>query len=244
MLKRYFFEISYKGTAFFGWQRQPNQISVQEEIEQALSKIHSNLSISIVGCGRTDSGVHAQQYFFHVDLVEILEIAQFLFKLNRMLPSSIVVHAIEVVESDKHARFDAKKRTYRYFVHAKKNAFTTETSLYFPGDLNVSEMNKAAKYLIGKQDFTSFSKLHTDVKTNICTVYDAKWVEDKEGIYFEISADRFLRNMVRAIVGTLMDIGTGKLTPEDLKIISTSKNRQKASLSVPAHGLFLWKIEY
>jgi len=120
MLKRYFFEISYKGTAFFGWQRQPNQISVQEEIEQALSKIHSNQSISIVGCGRTDSGVHAQQYFFHVDLLEIHEIAQFLFKLNRMLPSSIVVHTIEAVESEKHARFDAKKRTYRYFLHDKK----------------------------------------------------------------------------------------------------------------------------
>ena len=131
MLKRYFFEISYKGTAFFGWQRQLNQISVQEEIEQALSKIHSNLSISIVGCGRTDSSVHAQQYFFHVDLLEIPEIAQFLFKVNRMLPSSIVVHAIEAVESDKHARFDAKKRTYRYFLHAKKKCIYNRNELVF-----------------------------------------------------------------------------------------------------------------
>lgn len=244
MLKRYFIEISYKGTNYFGWQRQPREISVQEVIENTLSKIYSNSPILIVGCGRTDTGVHANQYFFHVDLEEISEIDQFLFKLNRMLPNSIVVHGIEEVEMTKHARFDARKRTYRYFIHKKKNAFNYDTSWHVPQVLDFEKMNEAALHLIGKQDFTSLSKLHTDVKTNICAVYEAKWVYDSEAIYFEISADRFLRNMVRATVGTLMDIGSGKIEAETLVEILAAKDRQAASLSVPAHGLFLWEIEY
>lgn len=244
MLQRYFIEISYKGTDYFGWQRQPRQISVQEEIENVLSKIYSNQAISIVGCGRTDTGVHAKQYFFHVDLTEVIELDQFRFKLNRMLPNSIVVHSIQKVELTKHARFDAKKRTYRYFIHQQKNAFINDTSWLFPQSLDFDKMNEAALHLIGKQDFTSLSKLHTDVKTNICTVYEAQWVVESDSIYFLISADRFLRNMVRATVGTLIDIGTGKIEPEVLLEILAAKDRQAASISVPAHGLFLWEIEY
>lgn len=244
-MKRYFFEISYNGTKFYGWQRQPKQISVQEEIENALSKIYSNRSIAIVGCGRTDTGVHAKHYFFHVDLDIIDSYEQFIFKLNRMLPDTIVVHAIDEVDNDKHARFDAKERTYRYFIHLKKDAFIHDLSWYFPQKLDFEKMNNAAKHLLGKQDFTSLSKLHTDVKTNICTVTKAQWVQTSEmEWYFEISADRFLRNMVRATVGTLLDVGLGKIQPEDIVKILEAKDRGAASTSVPAHGLFLWQITY
>jgi len=243
-MKRYFIEISYDGSDFFGWQRQPKQISVQEVIEDVLSKIHSNQPVSVVGCGRTDTGVHAKQYFLHVDLDEKNVDDQFVFKLNRMLPNSIVVHSIEVVDDQKHARFDAKKRMYRYFIHQKKDAFINDFSWHLPLEMDIDEMNKAAGFLLGQQDFTSFSKLHTDVKTNICNVYSAKWFKDEGQIYFEISADRFLRNMVRATVGTLIDVGTGKLTSEDVLKILEAKDRQAASMSVPAHGLFLWKIDY
>jgi tRNA pseudouridine38-40 synthase len=149
MLQRYFIEISYKGTDYFGWQRQPRQISLQEVVENALSKIYSNQAISIVGCGRTDTGVHAKQYFFHVDLEPLDSIDQFVFKLNRMLPDSIVVHNAALVDDEKHARFDAKRRTYRYFMHQKKDAFITETSWYFPQKMDIAKMNEAAQLLIG-----------------------------------------------------------------------------------------------
>lgn len=244
MIKRYFFEISYKGTDYFGWQRQPKQISIQEEIEDTLSKIYSNTKIPILGCGRTDTGVHAMHYIFHVDLEEVSEQEQFVFKMNRMLPNSIVVHSMQEVEIEKHARFDATKRTYRYFIHKKKDAFINDTSWHFPQELDLVKMNEAANYLIGQQDFTSLSKIHTDVKTNICTIYKAEWVIEENIIYFEIAADRFLRNMVRATVGTLIDIGTGKIEVSEIINILAAKDRQAASSSVPAHGLFLWKVEY
>lgn len=244
-MKRYFFEISYNGTSFYGWQRQPKQISVQEEIESALSKIYSNRTLSIVGCGRTDTGVHAKHYFFHVDLEEIESIDQFIFKLNRMLPNTIVIHGIREVEETAHARFDAKERTYRYFIHLKKDAFIHDLSWYFPQKIDFEKMNDAAKHLLGMQDFTSLSKLHTDVKTNICTVTKAHWVQTSEcEWYFEIAADRFLRNMVRATVGTLLDVGLGKILPEEISKILDAKDRGAASTSVPAHGLFLWQIVY
>jgi len=161
-----------------------------------------------------------------------------------MLPDSIVVHNAALVDSEKHARFDAKRRTYRYFMHQKKDAFITETSWYFPQKLDISKMNEAAQLLIGTKDFTSLSKLHTDVKTNICTIDKAHWVEDGNQLYFEISADRFLRNMVRATVGTLIEVGAGKIEPGTINEIIEAKDRQAASTSVPARGLFLWEIEY
>ena len=161
-----------------------------------------------------------------------------------MLPDSIVVSNAELVDSGKHARFDAKRRTYRYFMHQKKDPFITETSWYFPQRLDISKMNEAAQLLIGTKEFTSLSKLHTDVKTNICTIDKAQWVEDGNQLYFEISADRFLRNMVRATVGTLIEVGGGKIEPEAINEISEAKDRQAASTSVPARGLFLWEIVY
>jgi tRNA pseudouridine38-40 synthase len=244
-MQRYYFEISYNGTPFSGWQRQPNDKSVQEEIENCFTKLNSNQPIEIVGCGRTDTGVHAHHYIFHVDLPENFILENIVSKLNRMLPFSIAVQSCKNVTQDDHARFSATARTYRYFVHFKKDPFKKDQSLYIPYEIDFDKMNEAAKLLIGTKDFTSFSKLHTDVKTNICTVTNAVWVKmDEDNAYFEITANRFLRNMVRATVGTLLDVGKGILEPSEINRILEEKNRSSASTSIAAHGLYLWKIEY
>lgn len=244
-MKRFFFELSYNGTRYFGWQRQPKQVSVQQEIEEVLSKLNSNTPIEVVGCGRTDAGVHAFQYFLHTDLPEELSTDQLVFKMNKMLSDNITIHRAFEVEDNKHARFDAKARTYRYFIHQKKNSFINEFSWYYPQNLDYEAMNIAAKILLGKKDFTSLSKLHTDVKTNICNVTEAKWVKkDEDQWYFEITADRFLRNMVRATVGTLIEVGLGKMSANEFEKVLEAKDRGAAAVSVPAEGLFLWKIEY
>lgn len=245
-MTRYFFEISYNGKGFSGWQRQPGETTVQGSIELALSRIFSNLPVEITGCGRTDTGVHAKQYFFHADLEShplLTNLEHLRFKLNRMLPNSIAVHRIFMCTQ--HARFDATSRTYRYWVSIEKDPFKTESHLYLPVVPDFEQMNKAASYFLGKQDFTSLSKLHTDVKTNICTVSVAQWkqVSDSEW-YFEITADRFLRNMVRSTVGTLLEVGWKKLLPEAILSILEAKDRGAAATSVPAHGLFLWEIGY
>jgi tRNA pseudouridine38-40 synthase len=244
-MQRYFFEIAYNGKSFSGWQRQPNAISVQEVIEDAFSKLLSGEKVSIVGCGRTDAGVHAQQYFFHVDLPKGYVTDNLVFKLNRMLSDAVVIHQMIEVSNDVHARFSAKSRTYRYFIHQKKDPFKNDFSWYNPQLLDLHKMNEAALIFLGKKDFTSFSKVHTDVKTNICEVFQAQWVTEADGmLYFEISANRFLRNMVRAVVGTLIDVGAGKIEADDIKSILAQKDRGAASLSVPACGLFLWEIDY
>ncbi len=243
-MKRYFIEIAYDGSTYFGWQRQPKQNSVQQEMEENLSKLFSNEPIQVVGCGRTDAGVHAKQYFLHVDLPEIDDPNQFCFKLNRMLPPSIAVYAMKEVDAEMHARFHATARTYRYYIHQKKDPFREGLSWYVPQELDFDAMNIAAKHLLGTQDFTSLSKLHTDVKTNICTVSNAEWKKDQNEWYFEITADRFLRNMVRATVGTLLDVGLGKRKPNELPEILAAMDRGAASTSVPAHGLYLWEITY
>ena len=243
-MQRYFFELSYNGTDYFGWQRQPSDISVQQVIEDSLSKMYSNQKIKVVGCGRTDSGVHAKHFALHVELPTVADTDRMTFKMNRMLPESIVIAKIYSVDAELHARFSAKERTYRYYIHTTKNPFKNNLSWYVPQELNIEEMNKAAQQLLGKKDFTSFSKLHTDVKTNMCTVTKAEWVKESNGIYFEISSDRFLRNMVRATVGTLMDVGFGKIKTESMSEILNAMDRQAASISVPAHGLFLWKVDY
>ena len=243
-MKRYFIEIAYDGSTYFGWQRQPKQNSVQQEIEENLSKLFSNEPIQVVGCGRTDTGVHAKQYFLHVDLPEIADPNHFCFKLNRMLPASIAVFSMKEVDAEMHARFHATARTYRYYIHQKKDPFREGLSWYVPLELDFDAMNKAAKHLLGTQDFTSLSKLHTDVKTNICTVSNAEWKNDQSEWYFEITADRFLRNMVRATVGTLLDVGLGKRQPNELLEILAAMDRGAASTSVPAHGLYLWEITY
>lgn len=244
-MQRYFIELTYNGTGFFGWQIQPNEISVQEVIEAALSKVHSNSTIKVVGCGRTDSGVHAHHFMLHVDLPTILNEEKFIYKLNKILPNSITITNVSKVSNDKHARFDATNRTYRYYINTSKDPFKEKQSWYLSKELDIDQMNIASKFLLGTQDFTSLSKLHTDVNTNICDVRKAEWiVVDSNTIYFEISADRFLRNMVRATVGTLIDVGTGKIKAKDIKLILEAKDRQAASTSVPAHGLYLWKVEY
>ena len=243
-MQRYFIELSYNGTKFFGWQRQPNEISIQEEIENALSKYHSNQEIKVMGCGRTDTGVHAKDFTLHVDLPEVVDQEKLKFKLNRMLPESIAIYKIFKVTPDMHARFSATQRTYRYFIHTEKNPFNNKQSWHVTHTMDLAKMNEASRHLLGKKDFTSLSKLHTDVKTNICTVSKAEWTKTDAGLVFEITADRFLRNMVRATVGTLIDVGSGKIQPKEIISILEAMNRGAASTSVPAHGLYLWKVEY
>lgn len=244
IMKRYFLQLAYNGSEYFGWQIQPKQVSVQETIEQCLSKLSGNKEVKITGCGRTDTGVHAHDYYAHVDLEEI-DPEQLKFKMNKMLPNSIAIHKVFEVGPEKHARFDAKERTYRYFVHTEKDPFKEDRSLLVSQEFDINKMNDAARELIGKKDFTSFSKLHTDVKTNICDVRSAHWIQaDDNSYFFEISADRFLRNMVRAIVGTLLDVGLGKIAPDDIETILSDMDRQSASKSAPGHALFLWKIDY
>ncbi|MEN9304319.1 MAG: hypothetical protein RL264_2748 [Bacteroidota bacterium] len=241
---RYFFQCAYDGTDFCGWQRQPNAISVQETIEKAITKLNRNQELEIVGCGRTDAGVHAKDYWFHVDLESEIDAQQWVYKLNKMLPTSIAIIGAKQVSLEIHARFSATNRTYRYFINSSKLPFLAAYSWYVPQRLVIENMNEAAQYLLGEQDFTSFSKLHTDVKTNICTIEKAQWYVDENGIYFEITANRFLRNMVRSIVGTLMEVGFGKVTPDHVKTVIAAKNRSEAAVSVPANGLFLWEIGY
>lgn len=243
-MPRYFISLAYDGSAYHGWQIQPNAASVQQEIETALSKLHGNQAIEVVGCGRTDAGVHAQQYFLHTDLPVLWDPQQLVFKLNRMTPPDIAFFQAWETPTDLHARFDASQRTYRYFIHHHKDPFKNHTSWYHQTSLDVVAMNEAAKHLLGLQDFGSFAKLHTDVKTNICEVHGAKWQVSENGLYFEITANRFLRNMVRAIVGTLVEVGLGKLDAIDLVQIIKAKDRGAAAVSAPAHGLFLWKITY
>lgn len=240
---RYFIKLSYKGTPFSGWQIQPEAPTVQSEIESVLGKILRS-KIGVTGCGRTDSGVHASEFFAHFDADLELDIESLKFKMNCMLSKEIAIHEMYVVSDDLHARFSADARTYHYFINQKKSAFRFQESWFMHAKLDLDLMNKACQYLIGKQDFTSFSKLHTQTKTNLCTITEAYWQKDNDQLKFTITADRFLHNMVRAIVGTTVEVGKGKITPEGLRNIIEAKNRQKAGASVPAEGLFLARIKY
>ncbi len=243
MVKRYFIEIAYNGTKFHGWQVQPGSISIQSSVEDVLTQLNSQEKISVVGCGRTDAGVHANSYFFHVDLPFLCD-DLLISKMNKMLPNDIVAIGFEEVSPEKHARFDAKWRTYRYFIHTKKDPFKSELSWFVSRPLNIDLMNEAASLLIGKQDFASFAKLHSDVKNTICEITHAQWEIKNDTLVFEICANRFLRNMVRAIVGTLLEVGQNKMSASEFKKVIAQQDRQAAALSVPAHGLFLWKIVY
>ena len=245
---RYFIKLAYNGTAYHGWQIQPNAASVQETLNKAFSVLlHSD--ISLMGAGRTDTGVHASEMYAHFDFETDFEIPKLIHKLNSYLPKDIVIYSIFPVDSEAHARFDATKRTYEYHINSYKDVFSQEQSWYFHQELDIDLMNKAAQLLFNHTDFQSFSKVNTDVNTFDCTIFEAYWTwsgAKKEGnkLIFTISANRFLRNMVRSIVGTLVNIGLHKITLADFNTIIESKSREKAGFSVPAHGLYLTKIEY
>ena len=240
----YFADIEFDGTAYSGWQIQPHSPSVQQTLEEALA-LFLRCKVDVTGAGRTDAGVHASQMIAHFDLETPQDPDWMMHKLNGILPQDIAVHRIWPVRPDAHARFDAVSRTYKYYVTLNKSAFHREYSWYLVNEPDFGLMNQAAEMLLSTVDFTSFSKLHTDTKTNDCRVTEALWTPLEDGRWvFTITADRFLRNMVRAIVGTLMEVGRHKLTLEEFKKIIESKDRCSAGDSAPAQGLFLHKIVY
>lgn len=240
---RYFIEFAYDGTNYFGYQRQPNQISVQETLEKALSTILKR-KVSITGAGRTDTGVHARQMFAHFDDDESIN-SQFTYKLNAFLPKDISVSSIFQVPDSAHARFDAIKRTYKYYITLTRTPFFFQYSYpIYHKKLDVELMQKCADFLLQVEDFKSFSKLHSDNKTTRCKLDFAQFEEKENQLIFTISANRFLRNMVRAIVGTLLEVGKNKINDEQFRQIVLDKDRGKAGTSAPANALFLEKIEY
>lgn len=249
-MQRYFVQLSYNGTNYHGWQIQPSGISVQEVLQHAFSTILRIPDFQIVGAGRTDAGVHASKMIAHFDVEYpiTLDLGRLTKNLNSLLPSDIAVQKVWLVESEMHARFSAKKRTYKYYVTLDKNPFVTSSAARIIGDLDFETMNNAASRLMDYTDFTSFSKLHTDTKTNNCKVVEAHWQQEQSEFghiwVFTITADRFLRNMVRAIVGTLIEVGRGKLSVEGFCGIIERKDRCSAGTSAPAQGLFLVDVTY
>ncbi|WP_462346076.1 tRNA pseudouridine(38-40) synthase TruA [Coprobacter fastidiosus] len=243
-MQRYFLYLTYNGTPYHGWQIQPNGITVQECVEKALTLLLRR-DTPIVGAGRTDTGVHARLMVAHFDTEEALRDPQGLVeKMNRVLPRDIAIYKIVPVRPDAHSRFDALSRTYRYYMIDHKDPFLGTYAWRYHGNLDFDKMNEAASCLFRYTDFTSFSKLHTDVKTNNCLIMKAVWAREGDLWVFEIKADRFLRNMVRAIVGTLYEVGRGKLSVEDFCQVIEDKDRGRAGASVPGNALFLVDIEY
>lgn len=244
-MPRYFLNLSFLGAPFHGWQRQPDDCSVQQCVEEALSTLLRD-DIQVTGAGRTDAGVNARMMPAHFDSpVEIGDSKVFLRGMNSLLGRDIAVYDIIRVADDAHARFDAIQRTYRYFATTQKTPFFNSLSWQCSPSLDFDKMNEAAELLLSTTDFASFAKLHSDVKTTICKVTAAQWHRiDRSGWYFEISADRFLRNMVRAVVGTLIEVGRGKITGDGFKEIIDSHNRCNAGTSMPAHALYLWDVRY
>lgn len=241
---RYFMRLAYNGANFHGWQTQPNATTVQETIEHAMSTVLRK-PISITGAGRTDAGVNAAMMIAHFDCDSMPEdTAPLVRSLNSLLGKNIAIYTIFKVDDDAHARFDATSRTYKYFAHTVKSPFIYPLSWQCNPKLDFDKMNEAAKVLLQYTDFTSFSKLHTDVATNNCRITHAQWEPEGKQMVFTITADRFLRNMVRAIVGTLVDVGMGKITKSDFCRIIEQKDRCCAGTSMPGHALFLWDITY
>lgn len=240
---RYFIKLAYNGTNYHGWQYQPNAISVQETLNKAFSVV-LNSNVNLMGAGRTDTGVHASEMFAHFDFETPLDIQNLVHKLNSYLPNDIVIFNIIPVNDDAHTRFDATKRTYEYHINTFKNPFSQKQSWYFNHKLDLDLMNKASNLLFNHTNFQCFSKVNTDVNTFDCTIFEANWKHIDDTLIFTISANRFLRNMVRAIVGTLINVGLHKITCEEFNTIIENKNRDDAGFSVPAHGLYLTKIEY
>ena len=243
---RYFITLSYDGTRYHGWQIQPNGLSVQEKLQWALSTILRQEDILVTGAGRTDAGVHARMMVAHVDVERMdFELSDFVYKLNRLLPQDIAIQKIEPVSDEMHARFSATSRTYHYYIHTVKDPFRRAYSceLHYPLDFKL--MNEAAAILMEYEDFGAFCKAHADVKTTICHITAARWNQTSPvSWYFEITANRFLRNMVRAVVGTLIDVGRGRLSLDDFRKVIEGKRRTEAGESMPANALFLEDIKY
>ena len=241
---RYFIHLAYDGTRYHGWQIQPNGISVEGEIELRLSTLLRQ-PIDIVGAGRTDAGVHARHMVAHFDFENGCDTKQLCYRLNRMMPPDICIYKIEKVADDLHARFSATSRTYHYYISTKRNPFNRQYTWLCHYDLDFELMNQAAEILMEYKDFASFCKSHTDVKTTLCNIIEAKWIKDDEGCYyFRIKANRFLRNIVRAVVGTLVEVGRHRLSLDDFRNVIEGKKRTMAGESMPANALFLERIEY
>ena len=245
MKNRYFIELSFKGTQYHGWQVQPNAVTVQELLDKTLQVLLKE-ETETTGAGRTDSGVHAPYFVAHFDSMHdnLHQEKELLRKLNQMLPKDISILALTKMHPEAHARFDALSRTYEYRISLAKDPFLLDSAHYMHDNLDVDLMNKGAAIINTTTDFTSFSKLHTDVKTNVCAVRYSQWDRRDHVLVYTICADRFLRNMVRAITGTLLDLGRGKISMEQLEQIIQSKNRNLAGNSVPSQRLFLTDIEY
>jgi len=242
---RYFIFLSFKGTSYHGWQIQPNSVTVQKMIEEALSVVLEEM-ISVIGAGRTDTGVHASFFCAHFDSShsDLDTNQKILFRLNSFLPKDIAANSIRKVLPDANARYSAISRTYKYYISRAKDPFSDSYSWFLQGDISIQKMNEASIILHNHSDFTSFSKLHSGAKTNICRIYEASWDVTDSKIIFTIKADRFLRNMVRSIVGTIVDIGRGKTDIKGFEEIINSRDRCRAGKSAPAKGLFLVDIEY
>lgn len=236
-------QFSYYGQAYHGWQNQPNAITVQQVLEQSFTTLLKR-PISLVGAGRTDAGVHAKEMFAHFDSETLLNKTDLAYRLNALLPDDIAVQQIFEVTGETHARFDATERTYEYQISREKNPFYFDSAHYVKHPLNVKKMNEAAALLLQYEDFECFSKSNTDVHTHLCDIKEAEWTKKEDLLVFRITANRFLRNMVRAVVGTLLDVGIGKRNLADVKAVINSKDRSKAGASVPAKGLYLTKISY
>ncbi len=247
-MPRYFIQLAYNGVNYNGWQVQENTKNTIQHILQEKMSIIFNEAIEIVGCGRTDAGVSAKDYYAHFDCLKLdlhLANTNYIYKLNKILPFEIVIKNIFHVTDTANARFDAETRTYEYLIHTYKNPFLVQSSLFVYGHINFELMNQAANYMLSVTDFTSFSKVNTQTKTNNCTVSFAQWIKVNEHEYiFKITANRFLRNMVRSIVGTLLEVGKEKISFEDFKTIIGNKNRSDAGMSVNAHALYLAHISY
>ncbi len=240
---RYFIRFSYFGKAYHGWQRQPNAITVQQVLEEALSTLLRR-EVGLVGAGRTDAGVHAREMWAHADLPGLEDAGQLSYRLNALLPDDIAIREIRAVQPGAHARFDALERTYEYWVVCRKDPFYADTACYLRQTPDLESMNTAAALLQDFTDFRCFSKSNTDVRTYDCDIREAAWTAGEDKLVFRITADRFLRNMVRAIVGTLLQVGQGKMQPQDVKGIIKSRDRSQAGVSVPAKGLYLTRVSY
>lgn len=244
MKLRYFVKLSYLGTEYSGWQIQPNAISIQELLQDNLTKLNKNVPVKIMGCGRTDAGVHARNFYMHMDFDVIDDIDHFIYKMNHMLPKDIVIHNIFEVPEKSHTRFHATQRTYHYDIHTFKDPFIHKVSTLYTDDLNFDLMNEAAATLLTYTNFKSFCRAKQVVHSFDCELTEAKWVRTENGYRFIISANRFLRNMVRAIVGTMFELGIGKITLDDFKRIIESQNRENAGMSAKPNGLSLVQIDY